>query len=164
VALVLWLWGSAGAQLSYDVATYKALADADSADTIPVGTKITLQNWKQYRKFMQIWMQQAYEGKYKWHVGSEPEYTVEVGPTHHFPMYKKFIEDTEKYGGQAQLVPLSTGGFSWKNYVAGIPCGAKPCGQAHLRHLGQFQAKNNGLSCLELVGRSIWQRDQPGKR
>src|SRR5260370_40981163 len=69
---------------------------------------------------MEVWMEQGYEGKYRWNVGSEPEYTVEVGPTHHFPMYKKFIEDTEKYGGQAQLVPLPTGGFSWKGYVAGI--------------------------------------------
>ena len=80
-----------------------------------------LQNWQKYQKFMQMWMQAAYSGKYKWHVGAEPEYTVEVGPTHHFPMYQKFIEDTEKYGGQAQLVPLPSGGFSWKNYVAGIP-------------------------------------------
>src|SRR5260370_32242596 len=137
LALVLWLWGSAGAQLNYDVATYKALADADSAETIPPGTKITLKNWKQYRKFMQIWMQQAYEGKYRWHVGSEPEYTVEVGPTHHFPMYKKFIEDTEKYGGQAQLIPLPSGGFCWEKYFGGItfsqPPGAQPSPQ--LPHL-----------------------------
>src|SRR5262245_37275858 len=120
-AIFVCLGGLANAQLSYDVANYKALADADSTDTIPVGTKITLQNWQQYKKFMQVWTQAAYSGKYKWHVGSEPEYTIEVGPTHHFPMYQKFIEDTEKYGGQAQLVPLSSGGFSWKGYVAGIP-------------------------------------------
>ena len=121
LALVLWLWGSAGAQLTYDVANYKALADADSAETIPVGTKITLQNWKQYKKFMQVWMQAAYEGQYKWHVGSSPEYTVEVGAAQHYPPPRKFVEDTEKYGGQAKLVRLPSGGMKWEGYVAGVP-------------------------------------------
>ncbi len=121
LALVGLLGGSAAAQLSYDVANYKALADADSPETIAPGTKITLQNWQKYKKFMPLWVQAAYSGKYKWHVGPEPEYTVEVGPTHHYPLYAKFVEDTEKYGGQAQLVPLSDGGFSWKGYVAGVP-------------------------------------------
>ena len=44
-----------------------------------------------------------------------------MGPTQHYPLYRKFVEDTEKYGGQAQLVPLADGGFSWKGYVAGVP-------------------------------------------
>src|SRR5260370_22586515 len=120
IAMILCLCGMAKEQLTYDVANYQALADADSPETIPPGTKITLQNWQKYKKFMQVWMQAAYSRKYKWHVGSEPEYTVEVGPTHHFPMDRKFLQDTEKYGGQAQLIPLLNGGFSWKNYVAGI--------------------------------------------
>ena len=46
VSFGLWLSGVAAAQLVYDVANYKALADADSAETIPPGTKITLQNWQ----------------------------------------------------------------------------------------------------------------------
>jgi Protein of unknown function (DUF1329) len=121
LALVLGLCGLSSAQLTYDVANYKALADADSNDTIPVGTKITVHNWQQYKRFMQMWMQAAFSGQYKWHVGAEPEYTVEVGPTHHYQMYRHFLDDTEKYGGQAQLVPLPSGGFSWKGYVAGIP-------------------------------------------
>jgi hypothetical protein len=50
LALVGLLWGSAAAQLTYDVAKYKALADADSAETIPPATKNTLQNWQQYNK------------------------------------------------------------------------------------------------------------------
>ena len=120
VSFGLWLSGVAAAQLVYDVANYKALADADSAETIPPGTKITLQNWQQYKKFMPMWVQAAYSGAYKWHVGSEPLYTMNVGPSHHLPLPRQFVQDTEKYGGQTQLVPLSTGGFSWKGYVAGI--------------------------------------------
>jgi Protein of unknown function (DUF1329) len=123
IAIVIaWcLCGPAAAQFNYDVANYKAMADADSAETIPPGTKITLQNWQQYKKFMPIWVQAAFSGAYTWHVGGSPAYTVVVGPTHHYPLPKQFLEDTEKYGGQAQLVPLPTGGFSWKGYVAGIP-------------------------------------------
>ena len=121
IALVLWLGGLAQAQLTYDVANYKALADADSPDTISPGTKITVQNWQQYKKFMPIWVQAAFSGAYKWHVGTEPAYTVEVGPTRHYPLPSQYVQDTEKYGGQAQLVPQPAGGFSWKGYLAGIP-------------------------------------------
>jgi len=121
VAIFLCLCGLARAQVTYDVANYRALADADSSETIPVGTKITVNNWQQYKKFMPIWVQAAFSGAYKWHVGSEPAYTVVVGATHHYPLPRQYVEDTEKYGGQAQLVPLSTGGFSWKGYAAGIP-------------------------------------------
>ena len=121
MAMIVWLCGGAGAQISYDVANYNALADADSSETIPPGTKITLQNWRQYKKFMPIWVQAAFSGAYKWHVGSDPAYTVEVAPTRHYPLPRQYVEDTEKYGGQATLVPLSTGGFLWKGYVAGVP-------------------------------------------
>ncbi|HKD65871.1 MAG TPA: DUF1329 domain-containing protein, partial [Candidatus Binataceae bacterium] len=120
VAMVVSLSDLASAQLTYDVANYNALADAESPETIPPGTKITVQNWQQYKKFMPMWVQAAFSGAYKWHVGSDPAYTVVVGPTHDYPLPKQFVEDTEKYGGQAQLVPLPTGGFSWKGYVAGI--------------------------------------------
>src|SRR5580700_11312109 len=93
LALVLWLWAPAGAQLNYDVANYKALADADSPETIPPGTKITLQNWQRYKKFMPIWVQAAFSGAYKWHVGSDAAYTVIVGPSQHFPLPRQFVED-----------------------------------------------------------------------
>ncbi len=121
IVMLVCLSGPARAQITYDPAIYGALADADSPETIAPGTKITLQNWQQYKKFMPIWVQAAFSGKYKWHVGSEPEYTIIVGPTHHYPLDRQFVEDTEKYGGQAQLVPLPDGGFGWKGYVAGIP-------------------------------------------
>src|SRR5260370_17413304 len=84
------------------------------------GTKVKLQKWEQYKKFMGIWVQAAFSGAYKWRIGSDPAYAMNVGPSHHFPLPRQFVEDTEKYGGQAQLVPLPTGGFSWKGYVPGI--------------------------------------------
>jgi hypothetical protein len=147
------VFGVAAAQLVYDVANYKALADAGSTDTIPPGRKITLDNWQKYKKFMPVWMQAAYSGQYKWHVGEQSEYTVEVGATQHYPMVK-YVENTEKYGGQAKLVRLPTGGMKWEGYVAGLPfpnptepdLGAKLA----YKHLGQFPANDAELPRLEL--------------
>jgi len=86
----------ASAEFNYNVANYHAMADADSGKAIPPGTKITLQNWQKYRKFMALSLQAAYSGQYKWHVGPGPEYTIEVGPTQHYPLVHQFVEDTER--------------------------------------------------------------------
>ncbi len=120
-AVVVWWAADAPAQVKYDPQAFAALADANSSDTIPAGTKITLQNWRQYRKFMPVGMQALYEGLYKWRIGPGPEYTVEVGPTTTIPMPKKFSSDTEKYAGQAKLVKIDTGGYTIENYQAGLP-------------------------------------------
>src|SRR5271155_3217620 len=53
---------TARAEMVFDEANYKALADDPSPDTIPIGTKITLQNWQQYKKFMPVWLQALYSG------------------------------------------------------------------------------------------------------
>ncbi len=118
---LLFLVRNARAETMFDEANFKALADATSADTVAPGTKITVQNWKQYRQFMPVWLQALYSGDYHWKIGPQPEFTIEVGPTHDFPLPKKFREDTEKYGGQATLEKLSTGGWTIKNYTAGVP-------------------------------------------
>ena len=113
--------GAANAQISFDPQTYRQMADANSASTIAPGTKITLQNWQQYKQFMPLWLQAAYGGNYHWHLGPEPDFTINVTPSSHFPVPAKMRENSEKYGAQTQLQPLPTGGFLMKNYVAGIP-------------------------------------------
>jgi len=117
------LWVSSGAsQTYYSVDNFKALTDSDSKDTIPPGTKITLHNWRGYRKFLPVWLQAAYSGHYHWKIGSDPDYTITVGPTHHYALPKKFQEDTEKYLGQTQLVKLpEEGSYTVKGYTAGQP-------------------------------------------
>jgi hypothetical protein len=109
------------AETMFDVARFQAMADDTPAETIPVGTKITTQNWKQYAKFMPVWLQTLYARDYHWHIGDGPEFTIEVGPTHDFVLPKKFREDTEKYAGQVTLEKASTGGWTIKNYTAGVP-------------------------------------------
>src|SRR5271166_1173378 len=112
---------TARAEMVFDEANYKALADDPSPDTIPIGTKITLQNWQQYQKFMPVWLQALYSGDYHWHIGSGPEFTIEVGPAHDLPMPQKYQEDTEKYAGQTKLVKAASGGYTIEGYTAGVP-------------------------------------------
>ncbi len=94
---------------------------ANSPETIPAGTRITTANWQQYRKFMPISLQAFMSGKYFWKMGSGPEDYIEVGPTIPTQLPTKYLADTEKYSGQAQLVKLPNGSYNVKNYSAGIP-------------------------------------------
>ena len=80
---------------------------ANSPETVPVGTKITTANWQQYRKFMPISLQAFMSGKYFWKMGSGPDDYIEVGPTIPTQLPTKYLADTEKYSGQAQLVKLA---------------------------------------------------------
>src|ERR1700739_3278738 len=57
---------AAAAEMLYDPQHYRDLVDTSSSQTIPPGTKITLQNWKQYKNFMPVWLQAAYSGDYHW--------------------------------------------------------------------------------------------------
>jgi hypothetical protein len=121
VAAIYAIPRAACAQVKFDQKDYETLAPADSSATIAPGTKITLRNWTQYRRFMPVGMQALYGGKYAWKMGPEPEYTIEVGPTVHIPLSRKYATDTEKYSGQVRLKQISTGGYTIENYVAGVP-------------------------------------------
>jgi Protein of unknown function (DUF1329) len=123
IALAMMLASTAAAWAQqFDRKAYDELVDASSPDTIPPGTKITLQNWTKYKRFMMIWMQVAFSGKMHFHIADTPDYVVEVQPTGDYPLPKAAREDSEKYAGQTKLVPLaSTGGFGWEGYKAGIP-------------------------------------------
>lgn len=106
----------------FDRNLYNQMVDASSPDTIPPGTKITLQNWTQYKRFMPAFMQFAFAGKMHFHVADTPEYVMNVVATEHYPVPKAMREDTEKYAGQTKLVPdPRTGGYTWAGYRAGTP-------------------------------------------
>src|ERR1700758_4222993 len=45
---------------------------------IPVGTKITMQNWQQYKQFMPLGMIKLFEGAYGWKMPADVE--MNVGP------------------------------------------------------------------------------------
>ncbi len=119
--LICALASAAAAEMMFDPQHYRDLVDASSPKTIPPGTQITLQNWRQYKNFMPLWLQAAYTGDYHWHIGPGPEFTITVGPTSNLPLPKKFLENTEKYHNQVGLEKLSDGGFAIKGYTAGVP-------------------------------------------
>ncbi len=121
IGALLVLATAASAQL-FDRKVYDQMVDASSSQTIPPGTKITWQNWSQYKNFFPYFIQLGYEGGRHFHVIDSPDYVVEVGPTQDFPMPKAMRENTEKYAGQTRLVPdAATGGFTWTGYQAGTP-------------------------------------------
>src|SRR5579862_1590275 len=114
--------GSAVFAQQFDRKNYDELVDANSPDTIPPGTRITVHNWSQYKRFMMQWMQLAFSGKMHFHIADTPDYTVEVQPTGNYGIPRDALRDNEKYAGQTKLVKIAnTGGYTWDGYKAGIP-------------------------------------------
>src|SRR5690242_1275796 len=110
LAAALWLACAAGAHAQvfpvYDPGFVNDLVDVNSPQTIAPGTQITAQNWTQYKGFMPLGLQKLYSGQYFWRVGSDPDFTITVGPTIHTPLPRKYLDDTEKYHNQVSLRPL----------------------------------------------------------
>ncbi len=87
--------------------------------TIPPGTRITTQNWQQYRQFMSDGVQALFEGKYFWKMPDDAE--INVGVTSVNPPPKTFLDATEKYSPQVKLIELPDGGITLQNYQGGFP-------------------------------------------
>jgi Protein of unknown function (DUF1329) len=126
IALATTFGLTAGRVAAQDLGTYSqvlidGMAAASSPETLPVSTKITTANWQQYRKFEPIGMQAFLSGQYFWRLGAGSEDYIEVGPTIPTALPTKYLQDTEKYAGQAQLVKLPSGAYTIRNYSAGIP-------------------------------------------
>jgi hypothetical protein len=100
------------------------LADTANQGAIPPGTKITTQNWQQYKQFMPVGMAALFEGKYFWKMPSEAE--IDIGPTIIRALPKAFVEATEKYSSQTRVVHRPDGRNDLANFVAGWPFPPKP--------------------------------------
>jgi hypothetical protein len=104
----------------YDPHFYDSLASADSNATIPPGTVIDAHNWQQYKQFMPMGLQMLLAGKLP--TFSPPaDFQMVVGPTHSYPLPKKFVADSEKYSAQVRLVHQPDGGTRLEGYVSGLP-------------------------------------------
>src|SRR5262245_927344 len=131
IPLVLMFLGARNAhgQIVYDPEAYRQLADAVGAQTPPAGTKITLRNWQDYRRLLPVGMQAAYSGKYRYRIGAEAQYDIEVAPTRNLTLPRKYLDDTQKYQGQERLVPGPGGGYALSPLpggTAGLPFGTDP--------------------------------------
>ncbi len=88
-------------------------------DTIPPGTKITMQNWQQYKQFMPDGMAALFSGQYFYKMPPDVEMDVRAPVIH--PLPKPLIEANEKYGSQTRLVKIPDGRFRIDNYISGVP-------------------------------------------
>ncbi len=112
-------WCHAG-QWNLDTQAYAVLVDADSPQTIPIGTRIGAGNWRQYKKFLPVGIQALFSGAYQFRVPKGQDAEMVVGPTIPIPAPFKYQRDTEQYAGMARLV-RKDGEVGISGYVAGLP-------------------------------------------
>jgi Protein of unknown function (DUF1329) len=112
---------TARAQITFDPNAYASLASPDSKSGIPEGTRITTQNWQQFKQFMPVGMQALFGGGFSWKIDATPDSAMVVGPTIATTQPRQFLKDTEKYSSQIQLIKLPNESYTVKGYVAGIP-------------------------------------------
>ncbi len=105
----------------FDEQAFDALAPAEPGQTIPPGTTITRSNWTKYKPFLQVGIQALYSGQYHWKIPDSPDFNIVVGPTIHYTLPHKVLQDTEQYHGQVKLVPAGEGAYNVEGYVAGVP-------------------------------------------
>src|SRR5271163_2343339 len=95
-------------------------APADGvSDASIAGATITMQNWRDYQKYMPDGLAALFEGKYFWRMPADVE--MQVGPTIIHPLPKNYVEATEKYSGQVKVVELPNGGLTLSGYSGGVP-------------------------------------------
>lgn len=82
------------------------------------GTKITMQNWQQYKAFMPFGLMKLFEGSLFWKMPADVE--IDIGPTIMGNIPKTFISATEKYSSQVKIVMLPNGHRRIDNYHGGV--------------------------------------------
>ncbi len=90
-----------------------------SGGSIPVGTRITVQNWQKYKQFMPDGMIAFFQGGYSWKMPADVE--MDIGPTVIHPLPKRYVDATAKYASQVKLVELPEGRLSMNGYKGGTP-------------------------------------------
>jgi hypothetical protein len=93
--------------------------DTANQGELPVGTKITMSNWQQYKNFLPLGMQKLFEGKYFWKMPQEVE--LDVGPATHNFLPQTWRDATEKFGTQTTVEVLPNGHYVLHNYHGGTP-------------------------------------------
>lgn len=99
--------------------------------TIAPGTRITVENWRQYRQFMSQGMQALFEGTHYWAIPKNA--VIEVGPSATIPLPRKYLEDSKTNSASVRLKSLDTGGYVPEGYVAGLPFPEPMSGEPALR-------------------------------
>jgi hypothetical protein len=88
-------------------------------ETIAAGTKITMQNWRDYQQYMPLGMVELFKGELFWKMPADIE--IDVGPTIIEPLPSGYVEATEEHSHNVRIVHLSNGHNDIINYVGGEP-------------------------------------------
>jgi hypothetical protein len=83
------------------------------------GTRITVQNWQQYRQYMPLGMVELFQGSHSWKMPADLE--MDIGPTTHSNIPLRYRQATEAYSNNVQVIHLANGYNDLENYVAGAP-------------------------------------------
>jgi hypothetical protein len=118
-------------------------------------------DWQQYRDYMPDGMEMLFEGKYSWKMPNDVE--LDIGPTVIHSLPKNYLDATEKYSGQVQLVELPGGGLTLSGYQGGLPfphpaephAGWKILANLWFRYLPHLSVDTNGVVCTMDSGNSI---------
>lgn len=94
-------------------------ASSSVARTLPAGTSITIQNWREYAQYMPFGMSELFEGHHFWKM--PPDVEMVIGPTIPERMPAHYYEATERYSGNVEVVHLPDGHNDVRNYVGGEP-------------------------------------------
>jgi hypothetical protein len=86
--------------------------------TIAPGTAITARNWRQYRQFMPMGMQELFSGRHFWKMPTEVE--LDVGPTVIHPLPRGYLQ-AARQGLPVRVVHLPNGHNDIVNYNGGAP-------------------------------------------
>lgn len=93
--------------------------DTANQGDIPVGTKVTMSNWQQYKNFLPLGMQKLFAGVYFWKMPQDVE--LDVGPTVNNFLPTTWKDATEKYGPQTTVEVMPNGHYVMHNYHGGTP-------------------------------------------
>jgi Protein of unknown function (DUF1329) len=94
-------------------------ANDHSTSRIAPGTRITIENWRQYSQFMPDGMQALFEGKYFWKM--PVDVVLDVGPTVIHPLPKRYLEATEQGSTRTKLISMPDGRLNIEGYQGGLP-------------------------------------------
>jgi hypothetical protein len=83
--------------------------------TAVAGTRITMGNWRQYRQYMPMGMQQQFAGRFFWKM--PPEVEIDLGPTTIDPLPRTYANQQNA----VRVLHLANGHNDIANYVGGEP-------------------------------------------
>jgi hypothetical protein len=101
------------------VQTAKASSASPPSAAVPAGTRITMQNWRQYIHYMPVGMSELFEGHRFWRM--PPDIEIVVGPTVTEKLPSGYSEASAKYSRNVQVIHLRNGHNDIRNYLGGEP-------------------------------------------